>query len=100
MNLYVLDENNEPVETNFETWSQFITDNNKRQIKFTQISKDKYVSTIFVGVDFSFGIGPERKLFETAVFDGHEQPHIVRYSTYEKAIQGHDILVKIVESVQ
>lgn len=47
------------------------------------------VSTVFLGVDYSFGVGPPL-IFETMTFDalGHELS-MARYSTWAEAELGH-----------
>jgi len=52
------------------------------------------ISTVFLGLDHSFGNGPPL-LFETMVFGWPEgEEHCTRYSTWEEAIEGHDSLVE------
>lgn len=52
------------------------------------------VSTIFLGLDHSFGVGPPL-VFETMVFGkGRANQYQERYSTYDKAIAGHARVVK------
>ena len=46
------------------------------------------VSTIFLGIDHSFGQEPPL-LFETMVFGGEHDEDMERYSTWEEAEQGH-----------
>jgi hypothetical protein len=82
-------------------------ENSRRQIaeSFTQLYR---ISTIFLGLDHSFGRGPPI-LFETMVFElePHEQPGFggttmdvypdleqIRYSNRSDAIAGHNALVK------
>jgi transcriptional regulator with XRE-family HTH domain len=49
---------------------------------------DVRVSTVFLGLDHSFGHGPPL-LFETMAFVGHEAAGQERYSTWEEAEAGH-----------
>jgi hypothetical protein len=51
------------------------------------------VSTVFLGLDHSFGIG-EPLLFETLVFGGPLDQEMDRYSTWEEAEQGHKAMVE------
>ena len=50
------------------------------------------VSTVFLGIDHSFGLG-EPILFETMVFEGHGE-YQKRYSTWEEAEEGHRRIVR------
>lgn len=49
---------------------------------------DASVSTVFLGIDHSFG-GDTPILFETMIFGGEHDQYQERYSTYKKAKQGH-----------
>lgn len=58
-----------------------------RRVAFTDLGEDVCVSTVFIGLDHSFGEGPPL-LFETMVFGPYgDQTH--RYSTWEEAEVGH-----------
>lgn len=51
------------------------------------------VSTVFLGVDHSFGYGPGPILFETMVFGGDWENEMDRYATWEDAERGHAAMV-------
>jgi hypothetical protein len=73
-----------------------------RRVAYTEFD-DCRVSTVFLGIDHSFGDGPPL-LFETMVFpnnkDGLENwadMHCRRYSTWEEAEAGHyEVTTKII----
>lgn len=46
------------------------------------------VSTVFVGIDYSFGLGPPL-FYETMVFGGRFDQCIQRYETWDEAEKGH-----------
>lgn len=50
--------------------------------------EDIQVSTVFLGIDHSFGDGPPL-LFETMIFGGEHDGDQWRYSTWEEAEKGH-----------
>jgi hypothetical protein len=51
------------------------------------------VSTVFLGLDHSFGRGPPL-LFETMTFDDYGSGEIcLRYSTWDEAVRGHNATV-------
>lgn len=52
---------------------------------------DVRVSTVFLGIDYSFGQGSPL-LFETMVFGGEHDGDTDRYSTWEEAEFGHKIM--------
>lgn len=49
---------------------------------------DTEVSTIFLGIEYSFSEGPPL-LFETMIFGGEHNGFLKRYSTWEEAEEGH-----------
>ncbi len=59
------------------------------------VRNDIQVSTVFLGLDHSFGHGPPL-LFETMVFGGEHAQEMARYSTWEEAEKGHKEMCKIV----
>lgn len=90
---YVLDEDNNPVRVPLEehaTW--LILNDDRRQVKFDQL-KDVVVSTVFLCLDASLGMGLKPLLFETMVFGlAHELRF--RYQTYSDALKGHQDTVR------
>jgi hypothetical protein len=55
------------------------------------------VSTVFLGLDHSFGDGPP-ELFETMIFGGEHHEFCERYSTWEAAEAGHARAVELVKT--
>ncbi len=55
------------------------------------------VSTVFLGLNHSFDEGPP-VLFETMVFGGEHHELQARYHTREEAEQGHEDIVKMLQS--
>ena len=53
------------------------------------------VSTVWLGLDYSFGHGPPL-IFETMVFGGEYDQYQERYSTEEQALAGHNATVAMV----
>ena len=64
-----------------------------RRIERTQINDEVHVSTVFLGLDHSFGEGPPL-LFETMVFGGDMDQEEDRYTTYDQAEAGHKAMVE------
>jgi hypothetical protein len=52
------------------------------------VRNDVMVSTVFLGLDHSFG-GSVPLLFETMIFGGEHDQHLERYSTLNEAKEGH-----------
>lgn len=58
---------------------------------------DAEVSTVFLGIDHSFGQGPPL-IFETMIFGGQHDQDQWRYSTWDEAVAGHQAAVELVRS--
>ena len=72
------------------TWARWI-ETADRQVGYSE-QGDVWVSTVFLGLDHSFGSGPPL-LFETMAFMGEHGFEQDRYSTWEEAEQGHKNMV-------
>jgi hypothetical protein len=100
---YVLNLNGDPVpETDLLAWARwFETSNDKRRGARDEIG-DHTVSTVFLGIDHSFG-GPVPILYETMVFrDGASvEEYERRYSTKDEAERGHaETVVALTEKIR
>lgn len=94
MNLghYILDENNQPVETDLMTWARWLEDH--RQVQADRVG-DVLVSTVFLGLDHRFdGDGPP-VLWETMIFGGPLDGYQDRYDSHENALGGHQTALKL-----
>ena len=74
----------EPIEDVIE-WGRWF-ENANRHVALTQVDRLQ-VSTVFLGLDHSFG-GEIPILFETMIFGGEEE-YQKRYATWEQAEAGH-----------
>ncbi|KKM23498.1 hypothetical protein LCGC14_1614530 [marine sediment metagenome] len=96
---YILDSNGNPVvEEDLLTWAKWLEDaayNGKRRVDETMIG-DIRVSTVFLGLDHSFGGGPPL-IFETMVFGGELNQEMDRYSTKTQALKGHQLMCERVK---
>lgn len=71
----------------------------KRRMALTTYTSGSSVSTVFLGIDYNHGDG-DPILFETLVLDdtGNDADEMVRYTTFDKAIAGHNAMVaKMIE---
>lgn len=67
---YILNDQGEPVpEPNLHKWGSWMQNTKGRVVKKETIG-DSEVSTVFLGLDHSFGDTSEPILWETMVFDG------------------------------
>jgi len=66
-----------------------------RRVALTKLPNKVEVSTVFLGLDHSFG-GDKPILFETMIFGGKHDQYQERYATWEEAEQGHKQAVELV----
>jgi len=84
---YILDKDNKIVPTDLMTWGRWLQ-NNDRKIANTVVG-DNTVSTVFLGLDHSFGVGPPL-LFETMIFStDDDDEYQTRAETREQALEQH-----------
>lgn len=86
---YIL-KGHEPVPVELEVWARWF-ETADRQVRDT-FRDDVRVSTVFLGLDHSFGHGPP-VLFETKVFVNGSGDEMERYSTWDEAVEGHENMV-------
>ena len=86
---YILDRHN-VVATDLMTWARWF-EKAERRVDRTEIG-EVFISTVFLGLDHSFGEGPPL-LFETMVFGGPLDQDMERYSTWDEAVAGHKAMV-------
>ena len=82
---YILD-GHQTIPCDMATWALWFT----KADRIVAVTKqnDITVSTVFLGLDHSFGSG-RPLLFETLVFGGKHDGDMERYSTWEEAEIGH-----------
>jgi len=91
--LYILN-GKEPVMVNdVIEWAKGFEINN-RIVKQDYIG-EIFVSTVFLGIDHSYGDEPPL-LFETMIFGGVPDQYQERYSTWDEAEEGHKRAIKFV----
>ena len=85
---YILDANGRPQPCDdLMTWARWMEDGN-RVLRKTEIGGVR-VSTVFLGLDHSFGEGPP-VLWETMIFGGEHDQYQDHYASEAAAIQGHE----------
>ena len=81
-----------------QIWAQMLEGRDHQRVAETTLPDGSWVSTVWLGLDHSFGDGPPL-LFETMVFpsrdsqDKPDQQDMDRYTTEAEAIAGHDAMV-------
>jgi hypothetical protein len=86
-NLYIFDENDNPVESDLLSWGRWMEETNRTVAK-TKLPNGVLVSTVFLGIDHNFGSG-KSVLWETMIFKGPEDKYQERYTSLAAAIEGH-----------
>lgn len=75
-------------------WCQWMQDNkNNRHVGKDDVPEGR-VSTVFLGLDHSFGDSGGPVLFETLVFGGRLDGEMERYMTWDEAEAGHKLMVQ------
>ncbi len=86
-----------PIPCSMNEWAIFMTSASNRIIEQNQIGP-LLISTIFTGIDHSFGHG-EKKLFETTVLGLNNDIQLRwHFSTYNQAIREHRRLTLLIET--
>lgn len=94
---YILDTDHTPIPCDdAEKWANWFEGENWR-VASTRVASTRVgeamISTIFLGIDHSFGIGPPL-VFETMVFGGPLDQKMERYTSWDAAIDGHAAMLK------
>lgn len=84
---YILDGHKVVPCNNLMQWAKWF-ETADRIVAKTKISDEVRVSTVFLGLNHSYGEG-DPLLFETMVFGGKLDEQMERYATWEKAEEGH-----------
>lgn len=93
---YILDAEGNPVPCeDLMTWAKWFQEAGDSVRVALDQTKEGTVSTIFLGLDHSFGVGNVPLLYETMVFtkDSDDQEQI-RYPNKEEALRGHKQMVE------
>lgn len=98
---YILgDDPSKPVKVPFMVWARWFEENfRNRVVKKTTFPWGTHISTVFLGLDHSFGLedgdGPVPVLWESMIFAWHDgdEAGMDRYTSYEDALKGHERLV-------
>ena len=97
LNYYILD-GHDAVPCDLYSLGAMMNDPKTQRVALTTIG-ESLVSTVFLGLDHSFGVGPPI-LFETMVFDGPLDQEQDRCTTWEQAEAMHAEMCKRVQLTQ
>ncbi len=87
--LYAVTPSHEVVRCDNATWSAQLSDIASRRVARTEIREGLEVSTVFLGIDHSFGMGGPPLLFETMVWRDGQGEECWRESTWNEAEARH-----------
>lgn len=92
---YTLDAKNQPVpEPDLMKWAKWME--RADRIVAKTVVNETTISTVFLGVDHSFGVSVTPILYETMAFQGGDAlDEMERYTTRAKALAGHKRWVKV-----
>jgi len=79
-----------------EEWCSLFKDRSYKIIKQEELENGKFVSTVWLGLDYQLEEGEPPLIFETMVFpmEGNwDEEYCERYSTLEEAEEGHRRIV-------
>jgi hypothetical protein len=94
MNFYI-EKDGKPVPCDVSEFGIFFEDSDNRRVEYDTLDIDGHkveVSTVFLGIDHSFGRG-EPILYETMIFGGKHDQYQYRYRTRKDAKEAHDRIV-------
>ena len=81
-------------------WAEQFEKGEDRRVARTEVplgdGEKAEVSTVFLGLDHSFGEGPPL-IFETMVFGGELDQECERYTTEAQALEGHERMIARVQ---
>lgn len=99
---WILDEHHQPVLVDLMTWARWYEGDgasmDHRRVAFTELAPGIEVSTVFLGIDHSFGFGDRPLLFESMAFTDYGGDQCDRYATWEEAEAGHARMVEEVRA--
>lgn len=93
---YIL-EGKTPKPVGLLTWASWF-ETADRKVSYTKLPYGVRVSTVFLGIDQSFG-GKTPILFETMIFGGKHDEYQERYATWAEAEVGHQEAVKLAQEI-
>jgi len=100
---FLLDENNVPYPCeDLMTWGQGfeeLTKSGRGFVKQESVGRCR-VSTVFLGINCSYGGDGEPLLFETMVFGAGDNNYMDRYTTWAEAEEGHKAIVAMVKMAE
>jgi hypothetical protein len=79
-------------------WGKWFQENRDKRIIARNDVEEIRVSTVFLGIDHSYGEGCPLQVFETMIFGGENDQYCERYSNYDDAEIGHKKALELVKN--
>lgn len=93
---YILDENNKPIRSTIVDCGKWLEENPERKAVKQEHIDDIFISTVFLGLDHAWD-SDIPVLWETMIFGGDHDQYQDRYTSYEDALEGHQIALNLVK---
>lgn len=90
---YILNDDHTVRKAELMEWARAFEDMSKRRVALDKVGGAS-ISTVFLGLDHSFGGGPPL-IFETLIQGGEHDQDMWRYSTWDEAVEGHKKAVSL-----
>ena len=94
---YILDENNKPIRSTVVDCGNWLEENPERKSVKQEHIDDVFISTVFLGLDHAWD-SDIPVLWETMIFRGEHDQYQERYTSYEDALEGHQIALNLVNN--
>jgi hypothetical protein len=85
--------NHTAIPCDIQTFAAYLSDADRTVARTER--HDIIVSTVFLGIDHSFGSRPDPQIFETMIFGGEHSGHQTRCSTWNQAQENHSMAVAL-----
>lgn len=93
---YILDGHVAVPEPDLMKWAAWFEKKDSRRVANITLGEAR-ISTVFLGIDHSFGYGGRPLLFETMIFGGAYNEYQTRCETWEEAEEMHAKAIRVVQ---
>lgn len=91
--MYYILKNKVPVKVDLLEWAQWFENFPDRHVGLNNLGDEVHISTVFLGLDYSFTSRRSPILFETMIFGGEHNEFQQRYHSWEEAEEAHEEIV-------
>ena len=97
---YTLDKDNKPVKSTIIQYGEWLEVNPERKAVKQDYIDDVFISTVFLGLDHKPWFSDDIPvLWETMIFNGEHDQYQERYTSYEDALEGHQIALNLINKL-